>query len=182
MRPIVLALALALSVFGCAHYAKLENPSPIEDLESDLRMESLAHLRLKARRDTTIEIRARVEVARGGLVALGDTVALLFDWRDSTRLLGYGVRLRPGSDSSPVLFTGGTVETFTIPVRTTGTAALVANARYQLRLVYQNSRAGRPLEPAESRLYQFRIQRVSYIPMAILSALPIGALLALFSK
>jgi hypothetical protein len=182
VRPIVLVLTVALTAIGCAHYAKLENPSPIEDLESDLRMEGLAHLRLKPGRDTMIEIRARVEVARGGLVALGDTVALLLDWRDSTRLLGHGVRLRAAADTSPVLFTGGTVETFTVPVRHTGPTALDANTRYRLRLVYRRSRAGEPMAEAQSRLYQFRIQRVSYIPMAILSAVPIGALLALLSK
>ena len=182
MRRAFLALAALLGMTGCAHYAKLENPSPIEDLESDVRMESLAHLRLKARRNTTIEIRARIEVSPGGLVALGDTVALLFDWKDSTRLLGYGVRLRATADTSPVLFTGGTVETFTIPVRATGVTALDADARYQLRLVYRKSRAGEPAARSESRLYQFRIQRVSYLPMAILGALPIGALLALLSK
>jgi hypothetical protein len=179
-------LLAAAGLAGCAHYAKLQNPSPIEDLESSVRMESLAHVDLSPRWGSAIALRVRVEVPARDRVGFADTIAVLFDGRDSTRVVGYGVRARDSAGPAPEpadLYTSGTTVSFTLPVRAAGWNRLAAGRTYLLRLAWRQGPLGtEPLRPERSRLYRFRIQRVSFAPMIALGAVPIGILLSVLSR
>ena len=181
MRPVLL---VALLSAGCAHYAKLQNPSPIEDLEASVRLESLAHARLKAEATNTINLRVRIEVPRDATVSIGDTVAVLFDDRMPDRVVGYGVHSEDGIPGGPAqTFTSATTARINIPLRALGGAELRSGVPYQLRLRWQQrATPGGRFTPQQSRLYRIRVQRVSFGPMIAIGIVPLGILGALLSK
>jgi len=174
MRRVLPLLAVVSA--GCAHYAKLQNPSPVEDMRSSVRLESLAHAKLKDNTGSTIDVRVRIEVPEGVTVALSDTVAVLLDDRDPSRVVGYGLH-------SEEIFSSVTTARLTIPIRAHGGATLRSGVPYRLRLYWrQRSAAGGRYQSAESRVYRFRIQRVSFVPMIVIGVVPLGILGALVSK
>ena len=166
---------LAVVTAGCAHYAKLQNPSPVEDMSSSVRLESLAHAKLKGNTGSTIEVRVRIEVPEGVTVALGDTVAVLLDDRDPSRIVGYGLH-------SEETFSSVTTARLTIPIRAHGGATIRSGVPYRLRLHWRQRPAGGRFQDAQSRVYRFRIQRVSFAPMIVIGVVPLGILGALLSK
>jgi len=177
-------LLLAFVPAGCAHYAKLQNPSPIEDLKSSVRLESLAHARLKDLSGSTINIRIRIEVPEGATVTLGDTVAVLLDDGDATRVIGYGMHSEDGIPGGPAqVFTSATTARLNIPVRAHGGTTLRSGVPYRLRLHWRQRRAAEAgFESAQSRLYRIRVQRVSFGPMIAIGIVPLGILGAVLSK
>ena len=175
MRRVLPLLAAVFS--GCAHYAKLQNPSPVEDMRSSVRLESLAHARLKDRTGSTIDVRLRIEVPEDATVSLGDTVAVLLDDRDPTRIVGYGVH------TEDAVFTSVTTARLTIPIRAHGGVTLRSGVPYRLRLHWRQRRTGGAAYQAmQSRVYRFRIQRVSFVPMIVIGVVPLGILSAVLSK
>jgi hypothetical protein len=182
MRRVLPLLAVASA--GCAHYAKLQNPSPVEDMRSSVRLESLAHAKLKDRTASTIDVRLRVEVPEGATVSLGDTVAVLLDDRNPTLVVGYGVHSEDGAAGGRAqIFSSVTTARLTIPIRAHGGATLRSGVPYRLRLHWrQRPAAGGVFQAAQSREYRFRIQRVSFVPMIVMGVVPLGILGALVSK
>jgi len=182
MRQVLPLLAVVSA--GCAHYAKLQNPSPVEDMRSSVRLESLAHAKLKDNTGSTIEVRLRIEVPEYATVSLGDTVAVLLDDRDPTRVVGYGVHSEDGvAGGPPQIFSSVTTARLTIPIRAHGGATLRSGVPYRLRLHWQQRpAAGGRFQDAQSRLYRFRIQRVSFVPMIVIGVVPLGILGAVLSK
>lgn len=182
MRPISLLLLGGLA--GCAHYAKLQNPSPIEDLEASVRLESLAHARIRTATADTISLRIRIEVPRDATVSIGDTVAVLFDDRAPGRVVGFGVHSEDGVPGGPPqMFTSATTARLNIPVRALPGAELRSGVPYRLRLRWQQrDRPSGRFVVVQSRLYQIRVQRVSFGPMIAIGIVPLGILGALLSK
>jgi hypothetical protein len=183
MRPRAL-LPLAILWVGCAHYAKVQNPNPIEDLRSSVRLESIAHAKLKERPSSTIEVMVRIEVPRDSTVELGDTVVVLLDDRDTTRAVGYGLRSEVGNgDEIPRTFSSATTTTLRLHAKAArGGAPLRSGVEYRLRLQWQQGHSTGQPAPARSRLYQVRVQRVSFVPMILVGVVPLGLLGAVLSK
>ena len=181
MRPLALLLVAAS---GCAHYAKLQNPSPIEDLEASVRLESLAHARIRAETANTINLRVRIEVPREATVSLGDTVAIVFDARDPGRVVGLGIHSEDGVPGGPPqMFTSATTARLNIPVRGLPGSELRSGVPYKLRLRWRQRNGPREdFERMQSRLYEIRVQRVSFGPMIAIGIIPLGVLGAVLSK
>jgi hypothetical protein len=182
MRPFPLLLLGAAA--GCAHYAKLQNPSPLEDLEASVRLESLAHARIKAEIANTINLRVRIEVPRDATVSLGDTVAVVFDPSTPDRVIGYGTFREDGVAGGPTqVFTSATTARLNIPVRGLPGSELRSGIAYRIQLRWlQRSGPRDRFEPRQSRRYEIRVQRVSFGPMIAIGIIPLGVLGVVLSR